>query len=163
MWHVAKNSLTISQIPRLSRFTKFPDNSRFSGFVGTLLRPPESTTQTASQSVQQSLQGSRISHCVRQTDWQTDHATRSVTTGRIYPGSTTTWLKIHPAASFRHPRAAIVLHVLPRTTLQHPFARNAAFDFMFSRQNTAYHVLRQLTWHRSPLLTGPRPFDDCCT
>jgi len=40
MWHVTKNSLTISQIPWLfpdfSRFTKFPDNSRFSRFVGTL-------------------------------------------------------------------------------------------------------------------------------
>jgi len=42
--------------------------------------PPESTTQTASRAVQPFLQGSRS----WQTDRQTDHATPSVTIGRIY-------------------------------------------------------------------------------
>ena len=41
------------------------------------LDPPESSTQTASRSVQPRLQGSL-----------TDHSTRSVTIGRIYVGST---------------------------------------------------------------------------
>jgi len=48
------------------------------------LGPPESTTQTASRSVQPFLQGS----LVWQTDRPTDHATRSVTVGRIYVHST---------------------------------------------------------------------------
>jgi len=43
------------------------------------LGPPESSTQTASRSVQRILQGS----LVWQTDRQTDHATPSVTIGRI--------------------------------------------------------------------------------
>jgi len=47
--------------------------------------PPESSTQTASWSIQQFLQGSLL----WQTDRQTDHhATRSVTIGRIYVRST---------------------------------------------------------------------------
>ena len=54
-----------------------PSNTCFLG-------PLESTTQTASRSVQPFLQGSRS----WQTDWQTDHATPSVTTGRIYVRST---------------------------------------------------------------------------
>ena len=45
--------------------------------------PPESTTQTISQSVQRFLQGSRSWQTDRQTDRQTDHATPSVTIGRI--------------------------------------------------------------------------------
>ena len=48
------------------------------------LDPPESSTQTASRSVHQFLQGS----LVWQTDRQTDHETRSVTIGRIYTRST---------------------------------------------------------------------------
>jgi len=48
------------------------------------LGPPESSTQTASRSVQPFLQGS----LVWQTDRQTDHATRSLTTGRIYVHTT---------------------------------------------------------------------------
>jgi len=44
------------------------------------LGPPESTAQTASGSVQRFLQGSRL----WQPDRQTDHATASVTIGRIY-------------------------------------------------------------------------------
>jgi len=44
------------------------------------LGPPDSTSQTASRSVQPFLQGSRL----WQTDWQTDHANPSVTIGRIY-------------------------------------------------------------------------------
>jgi len=46
--------------------------------------PPESTTQTASRSVQPFLQGSLL----RQTDRRTDLATRSVTIGRIYVRNT---------------------------------------------------------------------------
>ena len=49
--------------------------------------PPESSTQTASRSVQPFLQGS----LVWQTDWLTDHATRSVTIGRICVRSTAMW------------------------------------------------------------------------
>jgi len=44
------------------------------------LDPPESTSQIAFWSVQLFLQGSLL----WQTDWQTDHTTRSVTLGRIY-------------------------------------------------------------------------------
>jgi len=44
------------------------------------LRPPESSTQTASPSVQPFLQGSLV--------WQTDYPARSVTTDRIYICST---------------------------------------------------------------------------
>jgi len=49
------------------------------------LGPAKSLTQTASRSVQPFLQGS----LVWQTDRQTDHATRSLTTDRIYVCSTT--------------------------------------------------------------------------
>jgi len=49
------------------------------------LCPPESSTHTASQSVEPFLQGK---HTDRQTDQPTDHASRSVTIGRIYVGST---------------------------------------------------------------------------
>jgi len=56
------------------------------------LGPPESSTQTASWSVQPFLQGSLVWQTDRQTDRltdrQTDHATRSVTIGRIYVRST---------------------------------------------------------------------------
>jgi len=58
------------------------------------LNPPESTTQTASRSVQPFLQGS----LVWQTDRQTDHATRSVTICRIYVRSTA----MRPNNSTRH-------------------------------------------------------------
>ena len=44
------------------------------------LGPPESSTQTASRSVQPLLQGSRLTSV---TDRQTDHATRSVTVGGL--------------------------------------------------------------------------------
>ena len=47
-------------------------------------RPPEPTAQTPSRSVQPFLQGLRL----WQTDRPTDHATRSVTIGRIYVRST---------------------------------------------------------------------------
>jgi len=54
MWHVIKNSLTTSQIPQLipdfSRFTKFPDNSRLSRFVGTLYKSSADATQSNSLS-----------------------------------------------------------------------------------------------------------------
>jgi len=50
------------------------------GSVGTR----ESSTEMESRSVQPFLQGS----LVWQTDWPTDHATRSVTIGRIYVHST---------------------------------------------------------------------------
>ena len=45
------------------------------------LGPPESSTQMTSQSVQPFC---RAHYCDRQTDRLTDHATRSVTIGRIY-------------------------------------------------------------------------------
>jgi len=48
------------------------------------LDPSKSSTQTASRSVQPFLQGS----LVWQTEWLTDHATRSVTIGRICVRST---------------------------------------------------------------------------
>ena len=48
------------------------------------LSPPESTTQTASRSVQPFLQGSLL----WQTNGPTDHATRSITIGHIYVCST---------------------------------------------------------------------------
>jgi len=47
--------------------------------------PPKSPTQTASRSVQPFLQGSLL--------WQTDHATRSVTIGRIYVGLRSTAIR----------------------------------------------------------------------
>jgi len=46
--------------------------------------PPESTSHTAYRSVQPFLQGSRLWQTDRQTDRPSDHATPSVTTGRIY-------------------------------------------------------------------------------
>jgi len=53
------------------------------------LGSPESTTKTASRSVQPFLQGSRLWQTNRQTDRPTDrHATWSVTVGRIYVRST---------------------------------------------------------------------------
>jgi len=56
------------------------------GSLGT----PESTTQTASRSVQSFLHGSRSCQTDRPTDRQTDHATPSVKVGRIYVRSTAT-------------------------------------------------------------------------
>jgi len=53
------------------------------GFLG----PPESSTQTESQSVQLLLQGSLL----WQTDRRTDHTTRSVTIDRIYIHTTAMW------------------------------------------------------------------------
>ena len=50
------------------------------------LGPPESSTQTTSRSVQPFLQG--LLYCGRPTDRPTDHASRSVTVGRIYVRST---------------------------------------------------------------------------
>ena len=52
------------------------------GFLG----PAESSAQTPSRSVEPFLQGSL--YCDRQTDRETDHATRSVTIGHIYVHST---------------------------------------------------------------------------
>jgi len=56
---------------------------------GPLCRP-KSSTKTASRSVQPFLQGSLVWQTDRQTDRQseTDHATRSLTTDRIYVRST---------------------------------------------------------------------------
>ena len=51
------------------------------------LGSPESSTQTASRSVQPFLHGSLL----WQTDRQTDHATQSVTIGRMYVRSTAMW------------------------------------------------------------------------
>jgi len=70
----------------------FPRSSKLPLPMGDLGRhlkddcfgPPESTTQTASRSVQPLLQGSLL----RQTDRRTDLATRSVTIGRIYVRNT---------------------------------------------------------------------------
>jgi len=52
------------------------------------LGPPESSTQMASRSLQLFLRGSLVWQTDRQTDQPSDHATRSVTIGRIYVGST---------------------------------------------------------------------------
>jgi len=49
-------------------------------YLHASLDPPESTSQTTSRSVHRLLQGSQS----WQTDRQTDHATQSVTLGRIY-------------------------------------------------------------------------------
>jgi len=52
------------------------------------LGPTKSSTQTASWSVQPFLQGSLVWQTDRQRDRPTEHATRSVTIGRIYVRST---------------------------------------------------------------------------
>jgi len=52
------------------------------------LGSPESKTQTATRSTQPFLQGSQLRHTDGPTDWQTDHATLPVATGRIYIHST---------------------------------------------------------------------------
>jgi len=49
-------------------------------WIHASLRPPESTSQTTSRPVQPFLQGSSL----WETDQPTEHATLSVTTGRIY-------------------------------------------------------------------------------
>jgi len=48
------------------------------------LGPPKSSTRTASQTVRPFLQGWLVCQTDEQTSRQTDHATRSVTIGRIY-------------------------------------------------------------------------------
>jgi len=58
----------------------FPLGNLDTHLIHGSLGPPESTTQTASRSVQPFLQGSRS----RQTHRPTDHATSSVTIGCIY-------------------------------------------------------------------------------
>jgi len=75
----------------LNRFSRFwTDDCRLSLYftIYGSLDPPESSTQTASRPVQPCLQVS----LVRQTDLPTDHATLSLTTGRIYVHSTVTRL-----------------------------------------------------------------------
>jgi len=61
-----------------------PDPNLIHGSAG----PPDSTSQTASRSVEPFLHGS---HSVRdrQTDQPTDHTTRSVTIGHMRPNNTT--------------------------------------------------------------------------
>jgi len=55
--------------------------------------PPESSTRTASRSVQPFLQGSLVWQTDRQTDRPTDHAPRSVTISRIYVGLRSTAMR----------------------------------------------------------------------
>jgi len=100
----AKNSRTLCSLASLSCFSAFfahlqqnvitncctkhtfyhirqPNNDMINTTQDNgVLVPSESSTQTASRSIQPFLQGS----LVWQTDRQTDHATRSVATGRIY-------------------------------------------------------------------------------
>jgi len=65
--------------------TKFPLPVRdlVSRLLYGSLGPPKSSTQAASRSVQLFLQGSLLWQTDRPTDRRTDHATRSVTIGRI--------------------------------------------------------------------------------
>jgi len=64
--------------------SKLPLHMR--GCLHGSLGPPESSTQTTSRSVQPFLQG--LLFCDRPTDRPIDHASRSVTVGRIYVRST---------------------------------------------------------------------------
>ena len=69
------------------------------GFLG----PPESSIQMASRSVQPFLQGLLV--------WQTDHATRSVTIGRIYVHGTTIWPKKVKLTKLLTERRRVCLYV----------------------------------------------------